>query len=327
MLVDPAAHTASCSVQRIPNARKNMQSVERPYPQYWMRLWKSWKGWLLKRHMELFHCFHCCMTDVTCKVADWNHWADRTATIEPTLVALIVTVTFWRRCWVRDRYSTVRANRRSYIWWRATTINTNEYCLSLRLAALLGKSRIEIFSAFLPGWEWLPPFSNHLFFPHTVDGWNPAPPEMYPKLSTGAEISLRYNPSKAYLNLNCRRAKYRNLHPCISEVPGAHSIFCATWNGTYIYISYIPLFAWFKRCLNWCLSTYRISFIRTIGASTPGITSWNPHTSETPTNFSVGEPGAFECTKPFIRDRLREGKDVAIFVGGAQVRSTRRRDW
>lgn len=28
--------------------------------------------------------------------------------------------------------------------------------------------------------------------------------------------------------------------------------------------------------------------------------------------------GAFECTKPFIRDRLREGKDVAIFVGGAQ---------
>jgi len=31
--------------------------------------------------------------------------------------------------------------------------------------------------------------------------------------------------------------------------------------------------------------------------------------------------GAFECTKPFIRDRLREGKDVAIFVGGAQESS------
>jgi len=28
--------------------------------------------------------------------------------------------------------------------------------------------------------------------------------------------------------------------------------------------------------------------------------------------------GAFECTKPFIRDRLREGKDIAIFPGGAQ---------
>lgn len=28
--------------------------------------------------------------------------------------------------------------------------------------------------------------------------------------------------------------------------------------------------------------------------------------------------GAFECTKPFIRDRLREDKDVAIFPGGAQ---------
>lgn len=28
--------------------------------------------------------------------------------------------------------------------------------------------------------------------------------------------------------------------------------------------------------------------------------------------------GAFECTKPFVRDRLREGKDVAIFPGGAQ---------
>jgi hypothetical protein len=27
--------------------------------------------------------------------------------------------------------------------------------------------------------------------------------------------------------------------------------------------------------------------------------------------------GAFECTKPFIAERLREGKDVAIFVGGA----------
>lgn len=30
-------------------------------------------------------------------------------------------------------------------------INTNEYCLLLRLAALLGKSRIEISSAFLHG--------------------------------------------------------------------------------------------------------------------------------------------------------------------------------
>ena len=29
-------------------------------------------------------------------------------------------------------------------------------------------------------------------------------------------------------------------------------------------------------------------------------------------------PGAFECTKPFIRDVLRQQKDVAIFVGGAQ---------
>lgn len=28
--------------------------------------------------------------------------------------------------------------------------------------------------------------------------------------------------------------------------------------------------------------------------------------------------GAFECTKPFVRDRLREGKDVALFPGGAQ---------
>lgn len=28
--------------------------------------------------------------------------------------------------------------------------------------------------------------------------------------------------------------------------------------------------------------------------------------------------GAFECTKPFIRDVLRQQKDVAIFVGGAQ---------
>ncbi|CAE7384765.1 mogat2-a [Symbiodinium sp. CCMP2456] len=28
--------------------------------------------------------------------------------------------------------------------------------------------------------------------------------------------------------------------------------------------------------------------------------------------------GAFECTKPFICDRLRAGRDVAIFVGGAQ---------
>ncbi len=43
--------------------------------------------------------------------------------------------------------------------------------------------------------------------------------------------------------------------------------------------------------------------------------SHQKHTSDSPTSLW----GAFECTKPFIRDRLREGKDVAIFVGGAQV--------
>ena len=43
------------------------------------------------------------------------------------------------------------------------------------------------------------------------------------------------------------------------------------------------------------------------------------HQISTPRSSPTSLRGAFECTKPFIRDRLREGKDVAIFVGGAQV--------
>jgi len=31
----------------------------------------------------------------------------------------------------------------------------------------------------------------------------------------------------------------------------------------------------------------------------------------------MGKLGGFECTKPFIAERLREDKDVAIFAGGA----------
>ena len=183
-------------------------------------------------------------------------------------------------------------------------INTNEYCLSLRLAALLGKSRIEISSAFLHGWEWLPPFSNHLFFPLIVDGWNPAPPEMYPKLSTGAESAvLRYNPSKPYQNLTCNRAQYRNnisMYPTVKCQVPIPSFVLPEMVHIYIYISNMV-----------CMVLYALTgaFEYRISTEAPSGPPYHQksHTSDEPTNSSarcLWMHQAFPFETAFVREKM-----------------------